>query len=94
MNRQDVVAAVRQAKKGSRKVRVTFRKDAQRDMDFLRGLMNSGRIFFDPGQDKIFNVGAWNDEASRTCIINLAPNFEEEWFVNQMAVAIEKIAVA
>lgn len=95
--REKILIAVRTAiQNSSRKVRVTFRREAIRDLQYLLGMQNSGIIRL-PDVTIILAVisgNSWDGERNRTMVIELAEKFDEEWFVSRMGSAVESVSYA
>ena len=93
--------AVRTAlQNGSRKVRVTWKQDAIRDLSYLLGMKNSGIIDMTPTQHvvvlAVMEDNDWGGAENRTMVIELTDKFNdkshEDWFISRLRRAIEKIA--
>lgn len=89
--------AVQEALKRSRKVKITFKREALNEVPFLLGMKNSGTISLNMGDEHVLALALrtleWGVDSNRTLTVTLTGNFDEDWFVNRMRRALEKIEV-
>lgn len=80
----------------SRKIRLTFKREAIGDVPYLLG-MERGGIVSITASDKMVLMAVissrnWDRDANRTVLVTLTETFDQEWFTGRMnARAIEKI---
>jgi hypothetical protein len=95
MNTQILKQAIQEALKGSRKVEITFRRDALSEVPFLLGMKNSGIISLNMGDEHVLANALrtldWGVDSNRTLTVTLTGKFDEDWFVGRMRRALEKI---
>ena len=95
-----ITQAVQVALGGSRKVKITFRREAKTEVAYLLGMERSGIIKLDGnnGNDKMNLMcvpasGDWGHDSVRTTTLTLTDQFDESWFVDRLERALEKIEV-
>jgi len=90
-----ITQAVRVALVGSHKVKVTFRREAIFEVSYLLGMAKSGIVQLNNGTETTLRVVAqsrdWGDDQNRTATVTLMNQFDEDWFVERMYRALEKI---
>jgi hypothetical protein len=90
--------AVQKALQGSRKVKITFRRDALSEVSYLLGMKNSGIISLNIGDEHVLALALrtldWGVDSNRTLIVTLTGKFDEDWFTGRMRRALEKIEAA
>ncbi len=93
-----ITQAVRAALAGSRKVEITFKREAKTEVAYLLGMERSGIIKLDGnnGNDKVNLMcvpgsGDWGHDSIRTTTLTLTDQFDENWFVSRLERALEKI---
>lgn len=88
--------AILQAQQGSSKVKVTFKREATGDLNYLFGMVRNGVVELDPSDEMVLmavaQTGDWGGDHNRTVIITLTDQFDEEWFVGRMQRAVESIS--
>lgn len=92
-----IVEATRLALRGSRQVRITFKKEAAKEMSYFLGMLRAGCISVSTADKYILATVAlchsWAEDNDRTVVVTLASNFDEDRFVRRMMYAVEKIEV-
>lgn len=93
--RTKITQAVQEAQKGSRKVKIIFKRDAIGDINYLLGMCRDGIISLNDSDSHvlwtILRERNWDVDSNRTVIVTLTAKFEEEWFVGRLWRALEKI---
>ena len=89
---------VRTALEGSRKVKITFKREAIHEVAYLLGMERSGIIRLDGnnGNDKVNLMCVsmsrdWGHDSIRTAVVTLTDQFDENWFVSRLEHGLEKI---
>lgn len=89
--------ALNQASKGTRKIRITFKEEATICTDYLSEMSRRGSISLNNGVEKILmavaQTGSWEGIYNRTILVTLTDKFDQNWFVNRMHRALNKIEV-
>lgn len=92
---EQILQAITWARDGTRKMRLTFRKDALRDVSHLLGMISNKMIRIDPGSQLILTAvlqsGRWDREENRIVVVTMTDTFDAEWFTDRMRRALEKI---
>lgn len=95
MRRAEITQAVRTAFDGSRKVRITFMQEAVIEVSYLLGMARSGIVQLNNGAEMTLMAVSqskdWGDDQNRTTTLILTDRFDENWFVERMYDALEKI---
>lgn len=98
MEREKMRQTLREALGGSRKIRITFKKEAIPEIPYLLGMLKSGIIKIDTMDEitlrAVINSKKWDGDANRTLTATLTDQFDEDWFVGRMERALESISVA
>jgi hypothetical protein len=80
-----------------RKVRVTFRRDAESaDLAYFMAMFNRGNLFFlslsaATNLAAVRDSGRWGSDKNRTVDIELTCDFDRSWFEGRTIRALEKI---
>lgn len=96
--REQITSAIRRALQGTRKARVTFKREAGvLATASLLHMVDGGSISLtESGYMVLFAVvlsGKWCGDRNRTYEVTLTSTFDENRFVNKMSSALEKIEV-
>jgi len=90
-----ITQAVRTALGGSRKVKITFKREATIEVNYLLVMARSGIIQLNNGDEMTFMAVSqskdWGGDRNRTTTLTLTDQFDENWFVGRMDHALEKI---
>jgi len=96
----NIAETVKAALKGSRKLRITFKKGAESaDVNYLLGMERGGIIAFQNPMDKMVMMavaqsGDWDGDQNRTTVLTLTDSFDAEWFIGRMRRPLESYAAA
>ena len=92
-----VAQAVQVALRGSRQVRITFKKEAAKMMGYFLEMVRNGMVSISKDDQYILATVAlchsWAEDDDRTVVATLTGNFDQERFVRRMAIFLEKIEV-
>ena len=93
---RDMIAyAVNVALKGSRKVKITFRRECVRDIPYLLGMIKAKVVEVDSATEMnlraVLGSYNWGDDSNRTVTVVLAAGFDESWFASRLYRALENI---
>lgn len=96
--KQKILQEIQKALLGSRRVKVTFRRDAAYDVKDLLGLADCGTISLQETKKNELIAAAtcsrkWKEHNNRTTVVMFTEHFREKWFVDRMHRALEKIEV-
>ena len=87
--KDQITQAVRAVLDGSRKVKITFKREAIHEVAYLLGMERSGIIKLDGhnGNDKMNLMCVpmsrdWGHDSIRTTVVTLTDRFDENWFVS------------
>lgn len=93
--RAKITQAVQEALKGSRKVKITFKRNAISDINYLLGMANSGIISLNNADAQVLAIVVrtrnWSVDSNRIVLVTLTAKFDEQWFVQRLWRALEKI---
>ena len=93
--RTQIKDAIQKALQGSRQVKITFKREAINEVNYLLGLANSGIISLNSADAQLLKIivhtRSWSVDSNRTLTVTLTPKFDEEWFVQRLWRALEKI---
>jgi len=96
--REKIQQVVQTALAGSRKVKVTFKRDATDSVGYLLGMARSGLFKFQNGAEmNLMGVVAsrtWCGDHNRTVTLQLTDQFDLDWFSGRLDRALENIEVA
>ena len=86
---------VKKALAGSRKMRITFKREAVDDVVYLCGMEQAGIIRTDKTTALVLSAvmasRSWSLDENRVVNLTLGENFKPEWFRGRMKDALEKI---
>lgn len=96
--REQITSAIRRALQGTRKARVTFKREAGvLDIASLLFMADGGSISLTEGGYMVLLAvvlsGKWCGDRNRTYEVTLTSKFDENLFVSKMSTALEKIEV-
>ena len=97
---QNIGEVVKTAESGSRKVRITFKKSAEKtDVYYLLGMKRNGIIAFQNPMDEavmmaVAQSGDWEFDDNRTLTLTLTETFDADWFIGRMRRCLENIEIA
>lgn len=91
-----ITKAVEKALAGSRKVKITFKREAAGEVSYLLGMLNSGIVSLNNSDDQMTLLAVnqsrnWHSDRDRTVALTLTEKFDQEWFTSRMYRALEKI---
>jgi len=94
---ENISEVVKAAESGSRKVNITFKQDAQSDINYLLGMDRSKIITMKAGDRltlmAVTQSGSWERDENRTLEVTFTEEFDSDWFIGRMRRALEKIEV-
>ena len=96
--KQEIRQALQIALAGSRKIKIVFKKEAiGGEVAYLLGMMNAGIINLDIRDAMNLSVTnasrKWVPDNNRAVVVMLTDQFDENWFVERMYRALEKIEI-
>ena len=95
--RAQIKEAVKTACTGARKVRITFKRSATGDINYLLGMKRAGIVEFAHGDEVVLMAvemsGDWEHDENRVLVVTLTDTFDDEWFVGRMWRALDAIEV-
>ncbi|MEK9195217.1 MAG: hypothetical protein AAB975_02485 [Patescibacteria group bacterium] len=96
--KQEIRQALQIALAGSRKLKIVFKKEAiGGEVAYLLGMMNAGIINLDIRDAMNLSVTnasrKWVPDNNRAVVVMLTDQFDENWFVERMYRALEKIEI-
>ena len=104
--REQILRVVREALKGSRRVRITFdrkaKNEAEQDLEFFSIMsliaMDDAGISLSNNDKNTLRMftrfGCWQNDKEHIMVITLTDEFEEERFVNKMHHVLKNIEIA
>lgn len=94
---KQISQAVQTALYGSRRVNITFKLGAEGFVYYLLEMNRNGAILLKDGDPStlmnVMELCDWGKNLSRTVTINLGKKFDENFFIDRMHDALEKIEV-
>lgn len=93
---EKVQVIISDALRGSRKLKITFRRDADRgDINYLLGMINQGGVTI-PAGDKMALMavsmsGDWGANRNRQTVVTLTEVFDCDWFEGRLLRALERV---
>lgn len=98
MKKEGIIEAVKKAKGGSGKVRITFRPEATRCVVHLLAMDRGETIKIDKSDKielrRVPRSRRWTNDNSRTTVIKIGRRFNQNDFIEKMMSALESIEVA
>lgn len=95
--RTKITQAVQTTLTGSRKVRITFKRDAIGDITHLLAMNKNHVVALDQMDalvlQTVVQTRKWDVDSNRTVVVTLTDKFDEEWFVGRLWRALDKIEV-
>lgn len=95
--RTKIAQAIQIVLQGSRKVKITFKRDAISDVSYLLGMKSGCVIELVEMDAKVLEVAVqtrnWGLDSNRIVVVTLTNKFDEKWFVQRLWRALEKIEV-
>lgn len=83
---------------GSRKLRITYRRDAVQGLYALMAMVNAGMLIMSSGDSAVafavVTTGDWEHDENRSFTVELTEKFQESTFITPMSLYLEKIAYA
>jgi hypothetical protein len=93
--REKIQQAVQTALTGSRKVKITFKRDATDSVGYLLGMGRSGLFkFMNNAEGNLMAVAQsrnWGSDQNRSVTLELTPSFDLDWFSGRLDRALENI---
>lgn len=84
-----IVKALEEALKGKKQVKVTFKKEAIPDLQYLSGMIGGGYVSLSADDQKILGIvrftNDWGRDHNRTMVITLTDHFDQDFFVGRMS---------
>lgn len=89
------ITAARYGTNGTKRMRLTFKRDALTDVSYLLGMVNGKIIEITSGDQLILTAvlqsRSWDRDQNRTVVVTMTDTFDAEWFTERMRRALEKI---
>ena len=97
--KQKIQTAVKEAiKNGTRKLLITYKRDAIQGLHALTALVNAGMLTMSSGDWavalSVIMTRDWEHDENRSFTVMLTEKFQDETFIAPMALYLEKIAYA
>lgn len=92
-----IETAVREAvRNGSRKLRITYKRDAIHGLYALMAMVNAGMLIVSSGASAValavIAAGDWEHDDNRSFTVELTEKFRESTFIAPMSLYLDKIA--
>ena len=95
--REQISQAMQKALQGSRKIKITFKPKATKEVILLLYQKNRGEIDLPNDLERkllmVAYFGWWKHDLDRTMDITLNENIDHSWFAKRISYALEKIEV-
>ena len=95
--RERIWQAVHKALQGSRKIRITFKPGATKEVIILLYEKNCGDIDLPNDLERellmVAYFGWWKHDLDRTMVITLNENNDKTWFIKRISSALEEVEV-
>jgi len=92
---KQILAAIHEALTGSRQIIVTFKFQATEEVNYLLDMVDRHLVALDIGDRKVLELVAearvWPGDHSRIFTVTLTKLFDEQWFVDRLGKALEKV---